>query len=207
MLLQRISFLKLCRNNFIIPKVFMSAQSKKDFEAIMTYNKLRKKPIVADPTYSRSELKRIKNYFDQVLEYRKRSEEGFKPSKLFMVWRIASLVGRPKWEKETMIKLGLVHDKVKCAIVKNTASNNEILWSVKHLIRVKPITFPDGFPSEEDLYKTYLKQSGELIIEPRLHIDCEELERDAELKKKTLDHRYLQEDLRLKWWKGYPKMY
>lgn len=185
----------------------MSAQSKKDFEAIMTYNKLRKKPIVADPTYSRSELKRIKNYFDQVLEYRKRSEEGFKPSKLFMVWRIASLVGRPKWEKETMIKLGLVHDKVKYAIVKNTASNNEILWSVKHLIRVKPISFPDGFPSEDDLYKTYLKQNGELIVEPRLHVDCEELERDAELKKKTLDHRYLQEDLRLQWWKGYPKMY
>lgn len=207
MLLQRISFLKFCRNDFIVPKVFMSAQSRKDFEAIMTYNKLRKKPIVADPTYSQSELKRMKNYFERVLEYRKRSEEGFKPSKLFMVWRIASLVNRPKWEKETIIKLGLVHDKVKYAIVKNTASNNEILWSVKHLIRVKPIEFPDGFPSEDDLYKTYLKQNGELIVEPRLHVDCEELERDAELKKKTLDHRHIQEDLRLMWWKGYPKMY
>lgn len=207
MLLQRISFLKFCRSDFIVPKVFMSAQSRKDFEAIMTYNKLRKKPIVADPTYSQSELKRMNNYFERVLEYRKRSEEGFKPSKLFMVWRIASLNGRPKWEKETIIKLGLVHDKVKYAIVKNTASNNEILWSVKHLIRVKPIEFPDGFPSEDDLYKTYLKQNGELIVEPRLHVDCEELERDAELKKKTLDHRYIQEDLRLMWWKSYPKMY
>lgn len=207
MLLQRISFLKLCRHDFIVPKAFMAAQSRKDFEAIMTYNKLRKKPIVSDPTYANNELKRMKNFFDQVLEYRKRSEEGFKPSKLFMVWRIATLAGRPKWEKETMIKLGLVDHKIKYAIVKNTASNNEILWSVKHLIRVKPITFPDGFPSEDDLYKTYLKQNGELTVEARLHVDCQELERDAELKKKTLDHRYLQEDLRLMWWKGYPKMH
>ena len=185
----------------------MAAQSKKDFEAIMTYNKLRKKPLVANRTYPEPELKKIKNFFDKVLEYRKRSQEGFQPSKLFMVWRIASLVGRPKWEKEAMIQLGLVDHKIKYAIVKNTASNNEFLWPIKHLIRVKPITFPDGFPSEDDLYKAFLKQNGELLVEPRLHVDCQELEKDAELKEKTLDPRTIREDLRLMWWKGYPKMY
>lgn len=185
----------------------MSAQSRKDFEAIMTYNKLRKKPVTADENYSHSELKYIKQIFDQVLEFRKRAEEGFKPSKLFMVWRIASLVGRPIWEKETIIKLGLADHRVKYTIVKNTASNNEVLLSIKHLIRVKPITFPDGFPTENDMYQTFLKQSGELLIEPRLHVDWKELEKDEELKMKTLDQRTLREDMRVMWHTHYPKLY
>lgn len=200
---QCILHFKILQNNHISPKALMSAQSKKDFEAIMTYNKLRKKPL-CETTYSASELRQMKVYFDQVLKFRKQSEEGFKPSKLFMVWRIASLVGRPMWEKETMIKLGLVDHKVKYAIVKNTASNNKILWSVKHLIRVKPITFPDGFPSDDDIYSTFLKQTGELVVHPRLKVDVEDLEIDEELKLKTLDQRTVREGLRLMWNSGYP---
>lgn len=204
---QYISCLKVFRCHAINPKAFMAAQSRKDFEAIMTYNKLLKKPEIADTTYSDSELKQAKFYFDKVKEIRKRSEEGFKPSKLFMVWRIATYVGRPVWEKETIIKLGLHDLKVKYSIVKNTASNNKMLWSVKHLIRVKPISFPDGFPSEEDFYNTFLKQTGELLVDPRLHVDPEELEPDAEFKRKTLDPRTIKEDLRLMWEKGLPKRY
>ncbi|XP_054715934.1 39S ribosomal protein L30, mitochondrial-like [Uloborus diversus] len=190
----------------IISCAKMSAQSKKDFEAIETYNKLRKKPL-SETVYSLSERKIAKRYFDQVKEFRKRSEEGFEPSKLFMVWRIASLVNRPMWEKEAIIQLGLHHHKVQYAIVKNTASNNKFLWSIKHLIRVKPITYPDGFPAQEDFYGTFLKQSGELIVAPRLKVDIEDLERDPEYEEKKLDQRHIREDLRLKWNQNYPKLY
>lgn len=207
MISQYISRLRLHRSYFVLPQMYMSAQSKKDFEAIMTYNKLRKNPVVADSPLPRWELKLMKQYFDQILELRKRAELGFKPSKLFMVWRIATVVGRPIWEKEAIIKLGLADHKVKYAIVKNTASNNEFLWSIKHLIRVKPITFPDGFPSDEDLYKSFLKQNGELLIEQRLHVDCKDLEEDEELKMKTLDYATIKERLRLIWNSGYPKMH
>ncbi|KFM81548.1 39S ribosomal protein L30, mitochondrial, partial [Stegodyphus mimosarum] len=197
---------KRLTNFHILQKSCMSAQSKKDFEAIQTYNKLRKQPL-ADTSYSASEIKMAQFYFDKVKEYRKRSEEGFEPSKLFMVWRIASLVGRPIWEKEAIIKLGLADHKVKYAIVKNTASNNKILWTIKHLIRVKPITFPDGFPTEENLYGTFLKQTGELVVADRLRVDPKDLERDPEFERKKLDPRTIREDLRLKWNSGYPLFY
>lgn len=195
---------KCLQNSFTVFKANMAAQSKKDFEAIQTYNKLRKQPL-SDTTYSASEIREAKFYFDKVKEFRKRSEEGFEPSKLFMVWRISSLVHRPIWEKEAIAQLGLADHKIKYAIVKNTASNNKFLWSIKHLIRVKPITFPDGIPTEEDA--TFLKQNGELMIAQRLKVDPEELERDPEYERNKLDQRVIREDLRLKWNKGYPKMY
>lgn len=184
----------------------MSAQSKKDFKAIETYNKLRKQPL-ADTSYSPSELRIAQTYFEKVKEYRKKSEEGFEPSKLFMVWRIGSLIHRPIWEKETIIKLGLHHHKARYAIVKNTASNNKMLWSIKHLIRVKPITFPDGFPTQEDIYGTFLKQTGELVIAERLRVAPDELRRDPEYERKRLDKQTIRLNLRLKWNQGYPNMY
>ncbi|GIY83742.1 hypothetical protein CEXT_153941 [Caerostris extrusa] len=184
----------------------MAAQSKKDFEAIETYNKLRKKPLT-DTQHDANELKIAKNFFDRINEFRKRSEEGFKPSKLFMVWRVATLYGRPIWEKEAVVKLGLAGDKVKYAIVMNTASNNKFLWNIKHLIRIKPITFPNGFPTEEDAYGTFLKQNGELVVSSHLKVDPKELEKDPEIEKKKLDPRHIREDLRVKWNQSYPKMY
>ncbi|CAL1285730.1 unnamed protein product [Larinioides sclopetarius] len=198
-------FRGICNTHAIL-KAGMAAQSKKDFEAIEIYNKLRKKPL-ADTSYSVSELKVAQFYFDKVREFRKRSEEGFEPSKLFMVWKNASLVGRPIWEKEAMLKLGIADHKVKYAIVMNTASNNKFLWSIKHLIRVKPITFPDGFPTEDDSYCTFLKQTGELIIASRLKVDPENLERDPDYEKTKLDPRTVRENLRIKWNQGYPLMY
>ncbi|KAG8197926.1 hypothetical protein JTE90_020304 [Oedothorax gibbosus] len=184
----------------------MAAQSKKDFEAIETYNKLRKQPL-ADTSHSASEISEAKFYFDKVKEFRKRSEEGFEPSKLFMVWRIASLLYRPIWEKQAIVKLGLGDRKSKCAIVMNTASNNKFLWSIKHLIRIQPITFPDGMPADEDAFGTFLKQNGELVVHQRLKVDPQELERDPVYETSKLDSRTIREDLRLKWQKGYPKMY
>lgn len=198
-------FKSIC-NTYTILKAGMAAQSKKDFEAIEMYNKLRKKPMT-DTTYTVSELKHAQLYFDKVREFRKKSEEGFEPSKLFMVWRIAPLYGRPIWEKQAIVDLGLHKDKVKYVIVMNTASNNKFLWSIKHLIRLKPITFPNGFPTEEDAYCTFLKQTGELIVTPRLKVNEEDLERDPEYERIKLDPRTVRENLRIKWNQGYPLMY
>lgn len=206
MILNNLIRFRCLQNPFMAFKANMAAQSKKDFEAIQTYNKLRKQPL-ADTSHSASEIREAKFYFDKVKEYRKRSEEGFKPSKLFMVWRIASLLHRPIWEKEAIVKLGLADHKIKCAIVMNTASNNKFLWSIKHLIRIQPISFPDGLPTEEDAYGTFLKQTGELVIAHRLKVDPKEFKRDTEYEMVKLDQRTIREDLRMKWQKGYPKMY
>jgi large subunit ribosomal protein L30 len=36
-------------------------------------------------------------------------------------------------------------------IMKNTASTNEALWHIKHLIELRPITFPYGEPTIDDV--------------------------------------------------------
>lgn len=183
----------------------MSWESKRDHKAIEMYNKMLKKPP-GNETYSDSEIREASKIFEKIKEYRKRAQEGFKPSKLFMVWRIDHLVGRPIWEKDIIIELGLAGDRRDYAIVKNTPSMNKKLWQVKHLIRIQPITFPDGFPEGEDYRGTYLKSNGELMVSPRLKVSPELLEDDVELKKK-LDPRTVREDLRLNWDKGYQKLY
>ena len=37
------------------------------------------------------------------------------------------------------------------SVVKNIPEVNALLWRVKHVIRVDPVTFPDGAPSKDDL--------------------------------------------------------
>lgn len=46
----------------------------------------------------------------------------------------------------------------------NDQETNKKLWSIKHLIEIIPITFPDGFPEDGDLSKCYLYENGELRI-------------------------------------------
>ena len=37
------------------------------------------------------------------------------------------------------------------SVVKNIPEVNAMLWRVKHVIRIDPITFPDGQPTKDDL--------------------------------------------------------
>lgn len=77
------------------------------------------------------------------------------------------------------------------------------LWKVKHLIKVTPITFPDGFP--KDCRSTYLKENGELLVKKEL------IPSEADVKvanefshnPKRLDGETLRKDSRLKWLSGW----
>jgi large subunit ribosomal protein L30 len=42
------------------------------------------------------------------------------------------------------------------AIVKNIPEVNEILWKIKHLVKITPIQCPNGMPDEGDYEGTYL---------------------------------------------------
>jgi large subunit ribosomal protein L30 len=54
-------------------------------------------------------------------------------------------------------------------IVKNSENNNEMLRRVKHLIKIVPITFPNGLPQDESDYPhTLLKETGEFVVKPRV---------------------------------------
>lgn len=94
----------------------------------------------------------------------------YEPSKLFMVQRIADWNGTEYWCKKILFdfKLDKAFRKGKVVIVKNTPDNNEKLWKIKHLVKITPITFPDGMPGEDDLFSTYLNHKGELEIKKNI---------------------------------------
>lgn len=61
------------------------------------------------------------------------------------------------------------------AIVENSAHMNAELWKIKHLIKITPITFPDGEPNENDYAYSYLNEFGEFRIHNSLKADPERL--------------------------------
>lgn len=62
------------------------------------------------------------------------------------------------------------------AVVKNTPEMCALLWRVKHLVSVEPITFPYGEPTEQDINYTNLKENGECIVHKQLEIPAERIE-------------------------------
>ena len=69
-------------------------------------------------------------------------------------------------------------------VFKNTPSWNRILWNVKAFIEIRPISFPHGEPTEEDVGNLRVLPTGECIVDKKLHVPSEEL--DLEKKRKQL---------------------
>ncbi|EYC16450.1 hypothetical protein Y032_0033g2669 [Ancylostoma ceylanicum] len=83
------------------------------------------------------------------------------PSKLWMAWLYRDLSGEPHWTKKRVEKLFGSEFKVgRMEVFPNTAAVNEELWHVKHLIELKPITFPNGEPTSADIYGVKLHPDG-----------------------------------------------
>ncbi|KAL1457184.1 hypothetical protein WDU94_001844 [Cyamophila willieti] len=92
------------------------------------------------------------------------------PSKLFMVQRIKPWKGIEYWNKKILfdLKLDKEFKQSKVVIVKNTPKNNMNLWKIKHLVKITPVTFPDGAPEEGDVFSTCLNHKGELKIKKNI---------------------------------------
>lgn len=88
-------------------------------------------------------------------------------------------------------------------ILKNTPEINSKLWKVKHLIKITPITFPNGFP--DDINGTFLKENGEFLVTKRLVPNAERLEKTEAFRKdpKRIDGDTLRRDSRKKWLLGW----
>jgi hypothetical protein len=50
------------------------------------------------------------------------------------------------------------------AVVKNIPENNQRLLKIKHLVKIEPIVFPFGEPSEKDINYSFLKENGECVV-------------------------------------------
>ena len=80
-------------------------------------------------------------------------------------------------------------------IVPNTPHYNNLLWEIKHLIRLKPVVFPDGIPEEKDVGATRIDLgNGKMNISEAFRISDQRLEA-AELPK-IFSGNYLREYLK-----------
>lgn len=171
------------------------------------------KPNIFLKQFQRSIGKRRYNWRDEGIQYPgfkyypRRSDfkdPPYEPSKLFRVERIKPLKGCPSWEKEMMKQLKLNGQKSnEYVIVKNIPEINALLWRVKHLVKIVPITFPNGFP--EDSNGTYLKDNGELVVAKRLQPVESRVEALEQFQKdpKKLDGDTLRRESRKKWDTGW----
>lgn len=91
------------------------------------------------------------------------------------------------------------------AIVKNTPENNVLLWKVKHLVSVEPITFPYGEPTEDDVKHTKLKENGECIVHKKIGVDerCVEEAENFNKDPKKLDQDTLKREALMRWVRSY----
>ncbi|XP_038613068.1 39S ribosomal protein L30, mitochondrial [Tachyglossus aculeatus] len=96
-------------------------------------------------------------------DHRKYGGDPENPHKLHLITRIKSVKGRPYWEKDTIKLLGL-EKAHRPQVHKNIPSVNAKLKTVKHLIRIQPLRLPQGLPAEEDMGRTCLKNTGELVV-------------------------------------------
>ncbi|XP_077559014.1 mitochondrial ribosomal protein L30 [Haemaphysalis longicornis] len=119
--------------------------------------------------------------FAEVRETRRRAAEGdWEVPKLLLVERVVDVYGTPHWERNILQLLRLAQSKEdkkakirrplgSRTIVKNTPFMCKMLWRVKHLVRVSPITFPDGEPTEVTS-GTHLSRDGVFRIVPHLRV-------------------------------------
>ncbi|XP_055389139.1 39S ribosomal protein L30, mitochondrial [Condylostylus longicornis] len=123
------------------------------------------------------------------------------PSKLFRVQRVKPVKGNPYWEKRILKDLGLDGKQSDFTVVKNIPENNARLWKIKHLLKITPITFPYGEPTENDINNTILKENGECLVAKELKISDQRIEATEIFEKDAnrLDGETLRKDSRLKW--------
>lgn len=131
------------------------------------------------------------------------------PPKLFMVQRIKPWKGIEYWNKKILFdfKLDETFKLSKITIIKNTPDNNMKLWKVKHLVKITPITFPNGEPTENDVYSTYLNHKGELEIKKSIdkdHIQKVEQSKPNPIQLKKLDLK--RQSLQV-WQQGWKSMF
>ncbi|XP_054728301.1 39S ribosomal protein L30, mitochondrial-like [Anastrepha obliqua] len=123
------------------------------------------------------------------------------PAKLFRVQRIKPVKGNPFWEKRILKDLGLDGKQSDFTVVKNIPDVNAMLWKIKHLIKVTPVTFPYGEPTANDLKHTILKENGECIVTKEIGPVVQRLEAAEafETDPNRLDTDLLKRDARMKW--------
>ncbi|XP_054153597.1 uncharacterized protein LOC128952263 [Oppia nitens] len=94
----------------------------------------------------------IEDQINEMNQLRQREINDQHVSPFHLVWRYKTMARIPWHEKYVLSHLGLHQRENDIRIVvPNTPHFNGLLWKVKHLIKLIPMSFPDGIPTEEDI--------------------------------------------------------
>ncbi|KAH8861880.1 39S ribosomal protein L30 mitochondrial [Schistosoma japonicum] len=101
-----------------------------------------------------------------------------KPPLLHMVCRLKPLKGIIHYERAILEKYGLGRDTKNHSwvVVKNIPSVNRDLYEIKHLVRIQPVIFKNGLPSESDLLTCRLLPDGRFFRHRGLSVDSKSCE-------------------------------
>lgn len=132
-------------------------------------------------------------------------DEPVTPAKLHRIQLTAPLKGEPYWVKDTCRQLGIhaVRSTLTTgavAVVKNIPEMNALLWRVKHVVRVDPVTFPDGAPSTDDLDGWQLLEDGRVVRNAMLRVQQAPPPADQHLK---VSRQTIKDRMRLRWIKPF----
>lgn len=131
---------------------------------------------------------------DDIVKYYPHKDEEIpkvEASPVLMLQRVKTLKSEPWYNKEYCQQLGLGEkEKIsKLSFVPNIPSVSLILFKIKHLLEIKPVTFPNGMPDDfdPDKHGYKLTTKGEFVVHPSLRVDPEVFAEQAEWLKLTKD--------------------
>jgi len=113
---------------------------------------------------------RINDGEDKVTYYPHAGEEISEepPSPVLMVCKIKRLKGEPFWIRDYCDQIGLgEYEKCgKLAFLPNTPSVGMLLFKIKHMVKITPVTFPNGMPDDfsPETHGFKLTSRGEFIV-------------------------------------------
>ncbi len=96
--------------------------------------------------------------------------EAAQPHQLHLIKKIKTVVGEPWWIKKALKDLGFKayhsHEwDVVYKVQPNTTQVNKLLMQCKHMVKIVPVTFKNGYPAESDVQNTRLDlETGEFEI-------------------------------------------
>jgi large subunit ribosomal protein L30 len=115
--------------------------------------------------------------------------EKEEPSPVLMVSKVITLSGESKHYKYycEQIGLGVEEEMKKKVFLPNLPSVGILLYKIKHLIQITPITFPQGMPEDfdPDVHGYRLNSNGEFIVTPTRGESVENITKRADWMKIT----------------------
>lgn len=101
-----------------------------------------------------------------------RNTEGYTPPIVLLVERTKPIRGQPWYHKEILEKLGIGKASYhgKRVAIPNMSFYTSKLYQVKHMIKITPVTFPHGVPSQDefDPKMAQMTVDGKFLYHPKI---------------------------------------